>query len=242
MPESLRGTFPLPDFAEMNAEIRRFDEAAKATDNVIAQRPATDIDLAGLKDLRIAAMNAMRAAENPRLSLRQFEDATDAVLDYLDVVESLGDRAPSAHRHLAASLQAKCDAVLHAPEQADFGGPLEMSDQEMDDVLKLAHRHEEDHKSAAKAYDKFRSQRKLSDGEKQRIVDRLSHMINLKPGMSDAKILVEMDALKERLDRRIVNFFKAGTATPEAIANLDEAMVLKMVLEEQIAKHNANSN
>jgi hypothetical protein len=28
----------------------------------------------------------------------------------------------------------------------------------------------------------------------------------------------------------------------EAIANLDEAMVLKMVLEEQIAKHNANLN
>jgi hypothetical protein len=39
-----------------------------------------------------------------------------------------------------------------------------------------------------------------------------------------------------------VNFFKAGTATPEAIANLDEAMVLKMVLEDEIAKHNANLN
>jgi hypothetical protein len=46
----------------------------------------------------------------------------------------------------------------------------------------------------------------------------------------------------ERLDRRIVNFLKAGTATPEAIANLDEAMVLKMVLEDEIAKHNANLN
>ena len=117
-----------------------------------------------------------------------------------------------------------------------------MSDKELDDVLKFAHRHEDHHKIAAEAYDKFRNQRKLSDGEKQRIVDRLNHMIILKPGMSDAKILVEMDALKERLDRRIVNFFKAGTATPEAIAKLDEAMVLKMVLEDEIAKHNPNLN
>ena len=105
MPESLRGTLPPPDIAKMNDAIQRLDKAAEGIDG-----PGTE-----LAELRKAAVKAMDGAEDIA-SLRQLGDATDAVLDYLDVVESLGDRAPSAHRDLAASLQAKYDAVHHARE------------------------------------------------------------------------------------------------------------------------------
>jgi hypothetical protein len=105
MPESLRGTVPPPDIAKMNDAIQRLDKAAEGIDE-----PGTK-----LADLRKAAVEAMDGAEDIA-SLRQLGDATDAVLDYLDVVESLGDRAPSAHRDLAASLKAKYDAVHHARE------------------------------------------------------------------------------------------------------------------------------
>jgi hypothetical protein len=248
-PKSLRGTLP-PDIAKMDAEILGRDKAAELFDRKNAQNRKIAPDQPGpnLAKLREAAVNAMLRAENI-VSVEEFDEAVKPVLDYLEEVDSPDAHVPQVHQDLAESLGKKLAAIQIArgddDSNIDMIKEIGYSDPHFTENpprQSSARAPEDHHKIAAEAYDKFRNQRKLSDGEKQRIVDRLNHMIILKPGMSDAKILVEMDALKERLDRRIVNFFKAGTATPEAIANLDEAMVLKMVLEEEIAKHNANLN